>query len=60
MTKENRSSKQEAESKETKDLKKKVNNLQKMLDMTLEHETKSLKSPKGHSYPDKFGKYEMM
>jgi hypothetical protein len=56
MTKENHSSKQEGE---VKDLKKKVDNLQKMLDMTIEHDSKMAQRPKGHSYPERFGKYEM-
>ena len=34
-------------------------NLQKMLDMTIEHDSKMAQRPKGHSYPERFGKYEI-
>ena len=59
MNPENHFSKQEEiKETETEKLKKKVDNLQKMLDMTLEHQKKNLQSPKGH--PQTFGKYTMM
>ena len=40
------------------ELKKRVDNLQRMLDMTLEHQKRNLLQPKGH--PQTFGKYTMM
>ncbi len=58
MTQENHSSKQEEESKEIKELKKKAENLQKILDMTrqtIDHDKKFMLNNK-----DTFGKYEMM
>ena len=57
MTQENPSSKRE-EDKETEELKKKVENLQKLLDMTrrtIDHDEKFMLNTK-----DTFGKYEMM
>ena len=48
MTKENHSSKSEDQS--TKDLKKKIENLEKIIDMTI----------KTREHDKKFGKYEMM
>ena len=59
MTQENHSSKRE-EDKEIEELKKKADNLQKILDLTrktLDHDASMLNKPKGH---DKFGRYEMM
>ena len=57
MTQENPSSKRE-EDKETEELKKKGENLQKLLDMTrrtIDHDKKFMLNTK-----DTFGKYEMM
>ena len=59
MTLENHSSKRE-EDKEIEELKKKADNLQKILDLTrktLDHDASMLNKPKGR---DKFGRYEMM
>ena len=60
MPKENPSSKSgEQENKEIKELKKKAENLQKILDMTrktIDHDKKFMLSTKD----DTFGKYEMM
>ncbi len=59
MTLENHSSKRE-EDKEIEELKKKADNLQKILDLTrktLDHDASMLNKPKGH---DTFGRYEMM
>ena len=59
MTLENHSSKRE-EDKEIEELKKKADNLQKILDLTrktLDHDASMLNKPKGHAT---FGRYEMM
>ena len=59
MTLENHSSKRE-EDKEIEELRKKADNLQKILDLTrktLDHDASMLNKPKGH---DTFGRYEMM
>ncbi len=59
MILENHSSKRE-EDKEIEELKKKADNLQKILDLTrktLDHDASMLNKPKGH---DTFGRYEMM
>ena len=59
MTLENHSSKRE-EDKEIEELKKKADNLQKILDLTrktLDQDASMLNKPKGH---DTFGRYEMM
>ena len=59
MTPENHSSKRE-EDKEIEALKKKAENLQKILDLTrktIDHDTSMLNKPRGH---DRFGRYEMM
>ena len=59
MTLENHSSKRE-EDREIEELKKKAENLQKILDLTrktLDHDASMLNKPKGH---DTFGRYEMM
>ncbi len=58
MTPENHSSKQE-ETKKIEELKKKADNLQKILDLTrktIEHDTSMLNKNIGH---DRFGRYEM-
>ena len=55
MTQENPSSKSEEQDKEIEALRKKADTLQKMLDLTLDHEKNLGKFPKGHS----FGNYEM-
>ena len=58
MTKENHSSKPEDDNKEIEALKKKAENLQKILDMTrktIDHDKKFMLNNK-----DTFGKYEMM
>ena len=58
MTLENHSSKQE-EDKEIEELRKKAENLQKILDMTrktIDHDKSMLNKPRGH---DHFGRYEM-
>ena len=60
MTPENPSSKREEENKEIEALKKKAENLQKILEMTrktTDYDKKMLNSPTGHP---SFGKYEMM
>ena len=59
MILENHSSKRE-EDREIEELKKKAENLQKILDLTrktLDHDASMLNKPKGH---DTFGRYEMM
>ena len=57
MNKENHSSKSEdQDKKEIEELKKKAENLQKMLNLTLDHEKNLAKLPTGHQ---SFGKYEM-
>ena len=57
MTQENPSSKsEEQDKKEIEELKKKAENLQKMLHLTLDHEKNLGKLPTGH---ERFGKYEM-
>ena len=58
MTPENHSSKQE-EIKKIEELKKKADNLQKILDLTrktIEHDASMLNNKKGHKH---FGRYEM-
>ena len=58
MTLENHSSKQE-EDKEIEELRKKAENLQKILDMTrktIDHDKSMLNKPRGHEH---FGRYEM-
>ena len=50
MTKENLSSKSEEQDKEIEALRKKANTLQKMLDLTLDHEKNLGKMPKGHLF----------
>jgi len=58
MTQENHSSKREEENKEIEALKKKAENLQRILDMTrktIDHDKKFMLNNK-----DTFGKYEMM
>ena len=58
MTLENHSSKRE-EDKEIEELKKKADNLQKILDLTrktLDHDASMLNNKKGHKH---FGRYEM-
>ena len=58
MTPENHSSKQE-ETKKIEELKKKADNLQKILDLTrktIEHDASMLNNKKGHKH---FGRYEM-
>jgi len=59
MTQENHSSKRVEENKEIEELKKKAENLQKLLDMTrktIDHDKSMLNRPRGH---DHFGRYEM-
>ena len=56
MTQENPSSRREEKNKEIEELKKKAENLQKMLNLTLDHEKNLAKLPTGH---ERFGKYEM-
>jgi len=57
MTQENHSSKSEdQDKKEIEELKKKAENLQKMLNLTLDNEKNLAKLPTGH---ERFGKYEM-
>ena len=58
MTLEHHSSKQE-EDKEIEELRKKAENLQKILDMTrktIDHDKSMLNKPRGHEH---FGRYEM-
>jgi len=58
MTPENHSSKQE-ETKKIEELKKKADNLQRILDLTrktIEHDASMLNNKKGHKH---FGRYEM-
>ena len=58
MTPENHSSKQE-ETRKIEELKKKADNLQKILDLTretIEHDTSMLNKNTGHN---RFGRYEM-
>ena len=58
MTLDNQSSKQE-EDKEIEELRKKAENLQKILDMTrktIDHDKSMLNKPRGHEH---FGRYEM-
>ena len=58
MTLENHSSKRE-EDKEIEELRKKAENLQKILDMTrktIDHDKSMLNKPRGHEH---FGRYEM-
>ena len=60
MNQDNHSSKQEDPNKEIEELKKKAENLQKILDLTrktIDHDTSMLNKPRGH---DRFGRYEMM
>ena len=60
MTQENHSSKPSEEDKELEAVKKKAENLEKLLDMTrrtINHDNKMLNNPKGH---ERFGRYEMM
>ena len=60
MTQGNHSSRLEDNDKEIEELRKKANNLQKLLDMTrrtINHDNKMLNNPKGH---ERFGRYEMM
>ena len=59
MTQENHSSKRVEDNKEIEALKKKAENLQKLLDMTrktIDHDKSMLNRPRGH---DHFGRYEM-
>ena len=59
MTQENHSSKPSEEDKELEALKKKAENLQKILYLTrktIDHDTSMLNKPRGH---DRFGRYEM-
>ena len=57
MTQENHSSKSEdQDNKEIEELKKKAENLQKMLNLTLDHEKNLGKLPTGN---ERFGKYEV-
>ena len=59
MTQENPSSKSGEQDKEIEELKKRAENLQKLLDMTrktIDHDKSMLNRPRGH---DHFGRYEM-
>ena len=60
MTQENHSSRREDNDREIEELRKKAENLQKILDLTrktIDHDTSMLNKPRGH---DRFGRYEMM
>ena len=59
MTQGNHSSRLEDNDKEIEELRKKAENLQKILDLTrktIDHDTSMLNKPRGH---DRFGRYEM-